>query len=146
MRNRLRELRYFTVLLGSLLALACTQPEADFPGMDGPSDPLASWWDTTPKRAILDLVRTVTEPDGAGFVPLEERIAVFDNDGTLWVEQPIYTQLAFAFDQAKRMAPQHPQWQTTEPFRSLIDGDMESVVATGERGILEIVIVILDRQ
>ena len=137
MRSRLRELRYFTVLLGSLLA--CTQPEADFPGMDGPSDPLASWQDTAPKRAILDFVRTVTESGGADLVLPEERIAVFDNDGTLWVEQPVYTPLIFAFDQAKRMAPQHPEWQTTEPFKSLIEGDIESVVASGERGILEIV-------
>ena len=88
MRSRLRELRYFTVLLGSLLELACTQPEADF-RMDGPTDPLVSWRDTAPKRAILDLVRTVAEPDGAGFVPPEKRIAVFDNDGTLWVEQTV---------------------------------------------------------
>ncbi len=139
MRSRLRELRYFTAILGSLLALACTQPEADSRATARPSDPLASWQDTAPKRAILDFVQTVTESGGADFVLPEERVAVFDNDGTLWVEKPIYTQLTFAFDQVKRMAPQHPEWQTTEPFKSLIDGDMESVVASGEKGILEIV-------
>ena len=139
MRNRLSVLRYFTAILGSSMALACTQPEADSPAMARPSDLLPSWQDTAPKRAILDFVRTVTESGGADFVPPEERIAVFDNDGTLWVEQPIYTQLAFAFDQAKRMAPQHPEWQTTEPFKSLIQGDIRSVASSGEREILEIV-------
>ena len=137
MRNRLRELGYFAAILGS--SLACSQPEADSPATTRPSAPLASWQDTAPKRAILDFVRSVTASGGADFVPPEERIAVFDNDGTLWVEQPVYTQLVFAIDRVKAMAPEHPEWQTTEPFKSLIDGDMEAVAASGERGILEIV-------
>ena len=139
MQSRFLEIDYFTAILGSLMALGCTQPEADSSATTRPSAPLASWQETAPKQAILDFVESVTESGGADFVPPEERIAVFDNDGTLWVEQPVYTQLVFAFDQVKRMAPEHPEWQTTEPFKSLIDGDMESVVASGERGILEIV-------
>ncbi len=102
-------------------------------------DPLPSWNDTAPKQAIVDFVKRVTTVGGPDFVPVEERIATFDNDGTLWAEQPIYFQLAFALDRVKALAPQHPEWQTKEPFASLLKGDLAAALAGGEESVLAIV-------
>src|SRR5580698_1132649 len=79
-------------------------------------DPLPSWNDGAAKQAIIAFVTRVTKEGGPDFVPPSDRIATFDNDGTLWVESPIYTQVAFAFDRVKQMAPQHPEWKTQQPF------------------------------
>jgi phosphoglycolate phosphatase-like HAD superfamily hydrolase len=103
------------------------------------SDLLPSWNDTAPKRAILDFVARTTTAGGADFVPIPERIAVFDNDGTLWSEQPAYFQLAFALDRVKALAPQHPEWKDLEPFKSVLASDMAGLAASGEKGLLEIV-------
>jgi len=103
------------------------------------SDPLPSWKDGPAKRAILTFVRSVTDPAGPLHVPPAERIATFDNDGTLWAEQPIYAQLAFALDRVKTLAPEHPEWKTKEPFASLLQGNIEGALAGGEQAILEIV-------
>ena len=103
------------------------------------TDPLPSWNDTPTKAAILDFVTRVTSEGGPDFVPVADRIATFDNDGTLWVEHPIYTQLAFALDQVKALAPQHPEWATTQPFQAVLEGDMKALAAAGEHGLLEIV-------
>jgi hypothetical protein len=103
------------------------------------ADPLPSWVDGPAKKSIVDFVAKVTKPGVPDFVPEAERIAAFDNDGTLWVEQPMYVQLAFAFDQVKARAPQHPEWATKEPFASLLKGDLEGALAGGERSILDIV-------
>lgn len=103
------------------------------------SDPLPSWKDGKVKSAITDFVERVTTEGGADFVKPEERIAVFDNDGTLWAEQPVYFQLAFALDRIKAMAPDHPEWKTTEPFKSAIAGDPKGLAAAGEKGLVEIV-------
>ena len=83
------------------------------------ADPLPSWNDTATKRAIIEFVERVTKEGSADFVPIAERIATFDDDGTLWSEQPTYFQLFFVADQVKALAPQHPEWETTEPFTSL---------------------------
>ena len=83
-------------------------------------DPLSSWNDGPAKEAIVAFVKATTMQGSPQFVPAPERIATFDNDGTLWVEQPMYTQLAFALDRVKVMAPQHPEWKTTEPLASLL--------------------------
>jgi len=104
-------------------------------------EPLPSWNDGPSKHAILDFVKRVTTPGGPEFVPEPERIATFDNDGTLWLEQPIYTQLAFALDRVKALAPQHPEWKDKEPFKSVLAGDLEAVFAGGEKALLEIVMV-----
>jgi phosphoserine phosphatase len=106
---------------------------------EGSADPLPSWRDGPTKQAILGFLDAVTAEGGPDFIAATNRLAVFDNDGTLWVEQPIYTQLAFAFDRARAMASQHPDWAEREPFRSLIAGDMAAVMRTGEKGIAEIV-------
>ncbi|HEY2874665.1 MAG TPA: HAD family hydrolase [Reyranella sp.] len=103
------------------------------------ADRLPSWNDGQAKKAILDFVVRTTTAGGSDFVPVPERIAVFDNDGTLWAEQPIYFQLAFAIDRVKTLAPQHPEWKDREPFKSVIAGDMAGLAATGEKGMLEIV-------
>jgi phosphoserine phosphatase len=101
-------------------------------------DPLPSWNDGPTKTAILEFVSAVTDKDGKDYVEPAERIATFDNDGTLWVEYPMYTQILFAFDRAKELAPQHPEWKTTQPFKALLEGDMKTVGASGEKGIMEI--------
>jgi hypothetical protein len=102
------------------------------------ADPLPSWNDGTAKAAIVEFVGKVTKEGGPDFVKPAERIATFDNDGTLWAEQPIYFQLAFALDEVKRLAPEHPQWKDQEPFKSVLAGDVKGVEASGEKGLLEI--------
>ena len=87
------------------------------------SDPLPSWNDGAAKKSILDFVARTTTQGGADFVPVDRRIATFDNDGTLWSEQPVYFQIAFAFDRIKALAPQHPEWKTKEPFKTILSGD-----------------------
>ena len=104
-------------------------------------DPLPSWNDTAPKRAVVDFVARVTTAGSPDYVAPEARIATFDNDGTLWVEQPMYFQLAFALDRVKALAPQHPEWATKEPFASLLRGDLAGALAGGEKGLMEIVMV-----
>jgi phosphoglycolate phosphatase-like HAD superfamily hydrolase len=103
------------------------------------ADPLPSWNDGAAKQAILDFVARTTTPGSSGFVQPGERIAVFDNDGTLWCEQPVYTQFTFAIDRIKAMANSHPEWQTTEPFRSVLAGDMKGVLAGGEQAVAKLI-------
>jgi len=103
------------------------------------ADPLPSWNDTAPKKAILALVEKITKEGSPDFVPPSKRIAVFDNDGTLWCEQPLPVQLYFALDRVKVLAPQHPEWKTQEPFASLLKGDMKTALAGGDRALLELV-------
>ena len=103
------------------------------------TDPLPSWNDTAPRQAIIQFVEKVTKEGSPDFVPAPERIATFDNDGTLWCEQPMYFQLLFALDRVKALAPQHPEWKTNEPFASLLKGDVKRALAGGEHALLEIV-------
>jgi len=103
------------------------------------ADALASWNDGASKQAIVAFVDAVTTSGGADFVPEAERIAVFDNDGTLWVEHPMYTQLAFALDRVRQLAPQHADWSTTEPFKSVLDNDMAGVAAAGKKGLIDLI-------
>jgi hypothetical protein len=102
-------------------------------------DPLPSWTDGPTKSAIIQFVQSVTEKGGKNYVPREERIATFDNDGTLWSEQPMYFQLIFALDRIKELAPQHPQWQEKQPFKAVLEGDIKAVMAGGEHALLELV-------
>jgi phosphoglycolate phosphatase-like HAD superfamily hydrolase len=96
-------------------------------------------WNTTVRTSILDFVQRVTRQGSGDFVPVPERIAVFDNDGTLWSEQPAYFQFAFALDRVRALAPHHPDWKEREPFKSVLAGDMTGLAASGEKGLLEIV-------
>ena len=102
-------------------------------------EPLPSWNAGPARDAITNFVARVTYEGGPDYVPPAERIAVFDNDGTLWSEQPIYFQLAFAIDRVKALAPQHPEWKSRQPFKALLAGDLKTAFAEGERGLLEIV-------
>jgi phosphoserine phosphatase len=131
-RSRRRS-RFQFVLSGFLAfcaACACSAANA--------ADALPSWNDGAAKKAILKFVAAVTEKGGKDYVEPAERIAVFDHDGTLWVEYPLYTQILFAFDRVKTLAPQHPEWKTTQPFKALLEGDMKTVGASGMKGLMEI--------
>jgi len=101
--------------------------------------PLPSWNDTASTKAIVAFVERVTKSGSRDFVPVAERIATFDNDGTLWAEQPMYVQAAFALDRVKALAPHHPEWKDTEPFASLLKGDLKGAFAGGEPAIAQIV-------
>jgi len=103
------------------------------------TDPLPSWNDGANKRAIIEFVNKVTKAGGPYFVPTAQRIATFDNDGTLWSEQPIYFQFAFALDRVKALAPQHPEWKTEQPFQAVLEGDTKTLMASGEKGLVELI-------
>ncbi|MCG6971506.1 MAG: haloacid dehalogenase-like hydrolase [Desulfobacterales bacterium] len=116
----------FAVLLAAITAAA-------------QADPLPSWNDGKTKSAIVEFVQKVTDKSSPQFVPAAERIATFDNDGTLWPEHPMYTQLAFALDRIKALAPQHPEWKTKQPFKAVLDNDLKALAAGGEKGMVELV-------
>jgi phosphoglycolate phosphatase-like HAD superfamily hydrolase len=121
-----------TALLGLILGASANLAEAQ-------TDPLPSWNEGPAKQSIIDFVARVTKEGGPDYVEPKDRIATFDNDGTLWIEQPMYNQFVFATDQVKRQANQHPEWKNKKPFKSVIAGDMKAVAAMGEKGMLEIV-------
>ncbi len=104
-----------------------------------PATPLPSWNEGSARQSILDFVAAVTREGSPDFVPVQQRIATFDNDGTLWVEHPMYTQLVFALDRVRALAPQHPEWKDAQPFKAAIEGDMRTLAASGERGLLVLV-------
>ncbi len=101
-------------------------------------DPLPSWSEGKTKRALLGFVERVTAPGSPDFVAEADRIAAFDHEGTLWPEQPVYTQLAFAFDRVRALAPGHPEWRSAQPFQGVLEGDLKAVSQTGERGLMEL--------
>jgi hypothetical protein len=102
------------------------------------SDSLPSWNDTAPKKAIIAFVERVTKEGSPDFVSVDERIATFDNDGTLWSEQPMYFQLAFALDRVKALAPQHPEWKEKQPFKAALEGDLKTVFGGGDQALIEL--------
>jgi hypothetical protein len=132
---RIPRRRWLAAAALSTLLAAC----APMPGSTVGADPLPSWNAGTNKQRIVDFVKAVSTEGSKDFVPVAERIAVFDNDGTLWAEQPMYFQFFFAVDRVKTLVPQHPEWKDKEPFASLLKGDMKSALAGGEHAILEIV-------
>ena len=128
----MRQLIHPLLIAGLLLAIAVrVHAQAN--------DPLPSWNDRQAKQNITVFVNTVTTENSPDFVPPTERIAVFDNDGTLWPEQPMYFQLAFALDRVKTLAPEHPEWKTTQPFKAALEGDLKTLFAGGEHALLELV-------
>ena len=122
-----------------LLALAFVCTAALTTSVAQTADPLPSWNDGKAKQAIVDFVANVTKAGSPGFVPVAERIATFDNDGTLWAEQPMYFQLLFGIDRIKELAPQHPEWKDQEPFKSVLAGDLKTAFAGGAKSLVEIV-------
>jgi len=115
----------------AIIALSATIAQA--------ADRLPSWNEGAAKRSIVAFVVAVTKVGGPSFVPPAERIATFDNDGTLWAEQPLYFQMAFAIDRVKALAPQHPEWKTKEPVASVLRGDLKAVAAQGEKGAVALI-------
>ena len=130
-RQMLSVLAALPLVSGSLL-----HPEAASAQAATSANPLPSWNDGATKQSILDFVAAVTREGSPDFVPPAERIATFDNDGTLWVEHPMYTQLAFALDRVKALAPQHPEWKDTQPFKAALEGDARALAETGEHGLM----------
>ena len=103
------------------------------------TDLLPSWTEGESRQAIIEFVQRVTTPDSTDYIVPEERIAVFDNDGTLWTEKPAYSQLLFAIDRIRQLAPQHPEWKTTQPFKAVLDNDMDALADSGKKGLLQLV-------
>jgi phosphoserine phosphatase len=124
-------MRYATTILAILLIVWVATVSAE-------SDPLPSWTDGPAKESITAFVIDVTSADGPNFVPPAQRIAVFDNDGTLWVEQPIYTQLAFVLDRIEELAPEHPTWKEEQPFRAALEGNMNVLGDAGMKGLMQL--------
>ena len=120
------------VFLTCLLSLGISYPACS-------QDPLPSWNETSSKQAILEFVKEITQPGTPTHIPSHERIAVFDNDGTLWSEQPLYFQLAFAIDRVKALAPQHPEWNEQQPFKAVLENELNTLAASGAEGLLTLV-------
>ncbi len=125
---------YITRILLSLAAFCLTAAT-----VVRAADPLPSWNDTAAKKSIIAFVQKVTKEESSDFVPASERIATFDNDGTLWAEQPMYFQLFFALDRVKALAPQHPEWKDKQPFKAVLEDDLKTVLSGGEHALLELV-------
>jgi hypothetical protein len=125
-------LTFFT--LGFTLIFAALAPAQT-------DDPLPSWREGASKQAITRFVKNVSTAGGAGFVPPAQRVAVFDNDGTLWAEKPMYFQLAFTLDRVKMLATMHPEWKNKQPFKAVLEGDLNTVLAGGEHALLELIMV-----
>jgi phosphoglycolate phosphatase-like HAD superfamily hydrolase len=131
-RTRHADTTLFSLLAAFILTIAGVLPVFA-------QEPLASWNDTAAKNRIMSFVKATVTEGGDGYVAPDDRIAVFDNDGTLWSEQPYYIQLGFALDRVKTLAPQHPEWKTKEPFKSVLDGDLKGIAKGGELGLVELV-------
>jgi phosphoserine phosphatase len=139
MRSIIKSLSIFLI---SVFLFSCTQTattETSNKASVINSDPLPSWNDVNSKKEIIAFVNTVTDSDNPNFIPIADRIATFDNDGNLWSEQPAYFQLFFAIDRVKAMAVDHPEWKTQQPFKAVLENDMEEFRKHGEHGLLEIV-------
>jgi phosphoserine phosphatase len=123
------------------LMLATTAVGLTGGGSQAQSDPLPSWNEGASKQAIIAFLGRVTTQGGSDFMPVDQRIATFDNDGTLWVEQPMYVQMAFILDRVRALAPQNPDWKSKQPFQAVLDGDMKALAASGEKGLVELMAV-----
>lgn len=139
---------YFTVIgFFIYLLIGCTsntenktaETTGDSTATTANDNPLPSWNDGAVKKSIIDYVTDVTKEGSSDFIPVKDRIATFDNDGTLWSEQPVYFQLFYALDQVRAMAPEHPDWKNKQPFKAVLDNNMGELMKQGEKGLLQIV-------
>lgn len=121
----------------TVLVLSCQQPT---PAVVTNTDPLPSWNEGNAKQSIIDFVRKTTKEGSEDFVPLADRIACFDNDGTLWTEMPLPFQIFFTLDRVKAMAPQHPEWKNQQPYKGVLEGDMKAALAGGQKALVEMII------
>ena len=134
-------MKKFLPALFILAAFSCQQALEDKKSVYVDPDPLPSWNEGKAKASIIEFVEKSIDDSNDTFVPVSDRIAVFDNDGTLWSEQPMYFQLAFALDQIKSMAVDHPEWKSKEPFKSVLNNDLKGLMAQGEHALLQIIAV-----
>jgi len=122
-----------------IMVMGCTKSAQDVSSSTPvTTDPLPSWNEGTTKSSIIDFVTNTTKEGGKDFIIPSDRIACFDNDGTLWSEQPFYFQLAFAIDRVRVLAPEHPEWKTEQPFKALLEGDMKTVMAGGKQALMQL--------
>jgi phosphoglycolate phosphatase-like HAD superfamily hydrolase len=128
-----------TMAIAILFVSGCKPKEAEHGRKTETIDSLPSWHNLDAKRSIIEFVKASADSNSPSFVPPHERIAVFDNDGTLWSEQPLYFQLAFAIDQVKALAPEHPEWKTKQPFKAVLEGDMKTLMAGGEKALAAVI-------
>jgi len=140
-----KKTKYTTLLLSAILVftISCNQPqnktEAKATAIESIiTDPLPSWNEGTSKQSIIDFVTNTTKEGSADFVPVADRIACFDNDGTLWTEKPLPFQLYFIIDRIKTLALQHPEWKSKQPFKGILEGDLKTAMAGGEKALVEI--------
>lgn len=135
-----------TLIIGTLLVatISCKQQESKQTEVQPKEDtltestPLPSWNNVPSKQSIIDYVGEVTDSASENFIPASERIATFDNDGTLWSEQPLYFQLFYVMDRVKELAPQHPEWKSEQPFKAVLENDMSALMKQGEKGLLQL--------
>jgi hypothetical protein len=139
MKNISSLLLVFLILTGCLKQSQDKQVEVVTDTVEIQTDPLPSWNEGITKEAIINYVEDVTNSESDNFIPIADRIATFDNDGNLWSEQPAYFQLFFAIDRVKALAAEHPEWKTTQPFQSVLEDDMKTLMSYGEHGLLELV-------
>lgn len=140
MKQSLRRIQFAVMIV--FMALSFTLASLTFvrtTSASGTADPLPSWKDGPSKQAIFQFVQEVTDKSSPDYVPPADRIATFDNDGTLWSERPVYFQLLFAFDRVRALAPKHPEWKTKQPFKAVLDNDMKALADSGEKGLIELV-------
>jgi len=131
---------YLLLIFMGLSCINNTQKtDIDHPEIGQKIDPLPSWNNSSTKKEILAYVDVVTDKDNHNFIPIDDRIATFDNDGNLWSEQPAYFQLFFAMDRVKALAIEHPEWKTTQPFKAVLENDMEALKKQGEQGLIKLV-------
>ncbi|MEN2280778.1 HAD family hydrolase [Algoriphagus sp. SE2] len=139
----MKKYSFFIILTTFLVSTSCQSPDTTDSSISSTVstdfDALSSWNEGPTKQAIIDYVEDVSNPESANFIPIEDRIATFDNDGNLWSEQPAYFQLFFAMDRVKALASDHPEWKTTQPFQSVLENDMKTLSSFGEHGLLELV-------
>ncbi len=141
-----KTIRFFGLAIVLSIFLACTtntenktETTNQVAGNIEISDPLPSWNEGTTKNAIVDYVNDVTNTESKNFIAIPDRIATFDNDGNLWSEQPAYFQLFFAIDRIKSLAQEHPEWKTEQPFKAVLENDMEELAKQGEHGLIQLV-------
>ncbi|QDH79782.1 haloacid dehalogenase-like hydrolase [Echinicola soli] len=143
----LRPLSHSFAILTLLFGMVCCAPKTENAVEDptnsreiaGASEPLPSWNDVASKQAIIDFVEDVTNPQSPNFIEEQSRIATFDNDGTLWSEQPVYFQFFFVIDRIKSMAEDHPEWKNEQPYKAILENDMPTLMQQGMPGLLKVV-------
>jgi len=141
--KRLRKLNALAFILMAFLMYSCNTEKTNAKSENSPSksiqNPLPSWNEGETKTAIITYVNAVSNKNSADFIEVKDRIATFDNDGNLWSEQPAYFQLFFAIDRVKAMAADHPEWKNKQPFKAVLENDMEALAKQGEHGLLQLV-------